>query len=181
VNVVVKLSDAEDAHVIKNLWPPYQHDVAQFDASQVTNRHGLYGVEDSVTTLARHVESLDPWWREPESLFPYLILVDGYPAGFNLVSARPRHPDGIEADFLVHEFFVLHGYRGKGIAERGAIEGFDRHKGQWVTVTYPTHARAIAFWRRVVSGYASNGHTEKEVDLSWGRRVALSFDNSGEP
>ena len=67
----------------------------------------------------------DPWWREPESLFPYIILVDGYPARFNLVAARSRLPDGIEADFMVHEFFVLHGYRGKGVAERAAIEGFN--------------------------------------------------------
>jgi len=179
VNIEVKLSDAADAHIIKNLWPAYQHDVSAFDASQVTNHHGLFGVDDSITTLARHVELLDSWWREPESLFPYLIRVDGYPAGFHLVSARPRHPPGIDADFLVHEFFVLHAWRGKGVAERAAIEGFNMHRGKWVIVTWPTHARAIAFWRRVISSYISNGHSEKEVDLSWGRRVALSFDNAG--
>ena len=63
-------------------------------------------------------------------------------------------------------------------AEQAAIAGFNRHRGKWVILTWPTHARAIAFWRRVVSSYAANGHSEQEVDLSWGRRVALSFDNA---
>ena len=181
MNIEVKLSDHEDACIIKNLWPLYQHDVSAFDTSLVPNRHGLFGVDDSVTTLARHADMQDPWWREPASLFPYLILVDGYPAGFNLVAARSRLPAGIDADFMVHEFFVLNSHRGKGVAERAAIEGFDRHRGKWGIVTWPTHARAIAFWRRVVGSYTSNGYSEQEADLSWGRRVALIFDNAGEP
>ena len=179
MNIEVRLSGAAEAHIIKNLWPAYQHDVSEFDASQVPNHHGLFGVDDGITTLARHVDLLDTWWREPDALFPYLILVDGYPAGFNLVSARSRHPDGIDADFIVHEFFVLHACRGKGVAERAAIEGFDRHRGKWVIVTYPAHARAIAFWRRVVSGYSASRHSEQEVELSWGKRIAFGFDNAG--
>jgi aminoglycoside 6'-N-acetyltransferase I len=181
VNIEVKLSDDEDAYIIKNLWPLYQHDVSEFERTLLPNRHGLFGVDDSVTTLARHADGQDPWWTEPESLFPYLILVDGYPAGFNLVAARSRLPDGIEADFIVHEFFVLHAYRGKGVAARAAIEGFNMHRGKWEVVTWPTHARAIAFWRRVVISYTSSGHSEQEVDHPWGRRVAWRFDNAGEP
>jgi aminoglycoside 6'-N-acetyltransferase I len=181
VNVVVKLSDAEDAYIIKNLWPLYQHDHSEFDTGLVLNRHGLFGVDDSIATLARHADSQEAWWKDPESLFPYLIRVDGLPAGFNLVAARRRLPHLIDADFVVHEFFVLHAYRGKGVAERAAIEGFNRHRGKWEVVTSPPNARAIAFWRRVVSRYSPNGHSEKEVDHPWGRKVAWSFDNSGEP
>jgi predicted acetyltransferase len=117
MNVELKLSTDQDAHIIKNLWPLYQHDVSEFDASK-PNRHGLFGVDDSVTTLAEHSKSLDAWWKDPQSLFPYLILVNGYPAGFNLAAARSRLPESIQADFVVHEFFVLHAYRGKGIGER---------------------------------------------------------------
>ena len=91
-------------------------------------------------------------------LFPYLILVDGCPAGLNMVAARSRLPQEIDADFVVHGFFVLHAFRGKGVAERAATEGFDRHRGKWEVVTYPTHARSIAFWRRVVSSYRPGGY-----------------------
>jgi len=181
VNIEVKLSGAEDAHVIKNLWPLYQHDVSAHEPSLVPNRHGLFGVDDSVTTLAKHADAQEAWWRDPKSLFPYLVRVDGSPAGFNLVAARPRIPDGIEADFIVHEFFVLNAWRGKGVAERAALEGFDLHRGRWEVVTWPTHARAIAFWRRVVGSFVSTRHSETQVDHPWGRRVAWTFDNSGEP
>ena len=181
MRVELRLSSGEDAHIIKNLWPLYQHDVSEFDPGLVPNRHGIFGADDGVTTLAEHAEAQDPWWRDPASLFPYLILADGIPAGFDLVAAQPRLPAGIDADFMVHEFFVLHAYRGKGVAARAALEGFDRHRGRWEIVTWPAHARAIAFWRRMVGSYAANGHSEEEVDHPWGRRVAFRFDNSGGP
>lgn len=177
MNVELRLSTDEDAQVIRNLWPLYQHDVSAFDGA-VPNRHGIFSDDDATTTLAAHVASLAPWWRDAASLFPYLIVVDGLPAGFNLIAARSRLPAGIQADFVVHEFFVLHAYRGSAVAERAAIEGFERHRGAWEVVTYPTHLRAIAFWRRVISRYMAMRFAEDEVDHPWGRRVAFRFDNT---
>src|SRR5215216_693585 len=168
MNVELKLSADEDAQVIKNLWPLYQHDLSEFDGA-VPNRHGIFSDDDKMATLAEHADSLNPWWRDQASLFPYLIVVDGSPAGFNLIAARSRLPVGIRADFVVHEFFVLHAYRGGSAAERAAIEGFNRHRGEWEVVTYPTHLRALAFWRRVVSRYTSMRFSEDEVDHPWGR------------
>lgn len=178
MNVELALSGEADAHIIKNLWPLYQHDVSEFDAGlSAPNRHGLFGVDDEVMTLAQHAETLGPWWREPEALFPYLILADGAPAGFNLIAARSRLPAGIDADWVVHEFFVLHAYRGQGVAERAAVQGFERHRGRWEIVTCPTHGRALAFWGRVVRAYASNARQEDEVDHVWGKKARFSFDN----
>ncbi len=177
-SIEVKLSDDKNAHIFKNLWPLYQHEFSEFDTSLVTNCHGLFGVDDSVKTLTEHSDLLSPYWRKTDSIFPYLIFVDGHPAGFNLVAARSILQDEIDADFVVHEFFVLHAYRGKGVAERGAIEGFNRHRGKWEIVTTPTNTRAIAFWRRVVRNYVPNRYSEKEMDHPWGRRVAFTFDNT---
>lgn len=176
MNVEIRLSTGGDAHIIKNLWPLYQHDVSAFDGA-VPNRHGIFGSGDDTTTLALHAASLDAWWRDPLALFPYLILADGAPVGFNLIAARSRLPAGIDADFVVHEFFVLHAYRGGPTAELAATLGFDRHRGAWEVVTYPAHGRGISFWRRVVGRYTSNRYTEAEVDHPWGRRVAFRFDN----
>jgi aminoglycoside 6'-N-acetyltransferase I len=180
VNIELRLSSVVDAHIIQNLWPLYQHDVSQFETSLRPNRHGLFGADDRVTSWVEHADGQGAWWREPESLFPYLILVDGYPAGFNLIAARPRLPEGVDADFMVHEFFVLNAHRGKGVAERAAIEGFERHRGRWEILTWPAHARALAFWRRVL-GAAAHEHSEREVDRPWGKRVAFSFDNAAGP
>lgn len=177
MKVELQLDADENAQIIKNLWPLYQHDLSEFDGS-VPNRHGIFSDDDTVTTPAEYVDSLDPWWRDPVSLFPYLIVVDGSPAGFNLIAARSRLPVGIRADFVVHEFFVLHPYRGGFAAEQAAVEGFNQHRGEWEIVTYPTHLRALAFWRRVVSRYTSMRFSENEIDHPWGRRVSFRFTNA---
>ncbi|MFC1736381.1 GNAT family N-acetyltransferase [Candidatus Hydrogenedentota bacterium] len=177
MRVELKPSNNEDAHIIKNLYPLYLHDISEFDGN-TPNRHGLIGEDDSVTTLARQGEAQDNWWQNPEALFPYLILVGGCPAGFNLIATNPCLPQGIEADFEVHEFFLVHAYRGKGVAEQAAIEGFDRHRGKWEVVTCPAHERAIAFWRKVLSNYMSGRYSENEGDHPWGRKLIFNFDNS---
>jgi len=178
-NTELILSAADDAHVIRNLWPLYQHDVSAFDQAMARpNRHGLFGVDDAITTLAELGENMGAWWREPGALFPYLIRVDGKPAGFNLIAARSRLPNGPDADFVVHEFFVLHAYRGTGVAEQAARLGFERHRGSWEIVTYPGHARAIAFWTRVVRAVDPNARVGEELDHPWGHKVAFAFDNS---
>lgn len=177
MSVVLRLTDERDAGVIKNLWPLYVHDLSEFDG-RTPNRHGLLLEDESITTLTEHGETQKTWWTKPEALFPYLVLVDGVPAGFNLIAARSYLPDGIDADFTVHEFFVLHPYRGRGVAERAAVLGFEAHPGRWEVVTHTTHARAIAFWRRVIGAYTADAYSECEIDHPWGRRVAFRFDGS---
>ncbi len=166
------------AHVVQNMWPAYQHDLTEFGGER-PNAHGLLHADDDVRTMAEHLAAMAAWWREPERLFPYLIRVDGQPAGFNLVAARARLPEGIDADFVVHEFFVVHAYRGSDVAERAARLGFERHPGSWEVVTYPNHARAAAFWRRTCRGFSSDSYSEDERDHVWGRKLVFTFDNSG--
>ncbi len=177
MNVELRLSDRTTAHVIRNMWPLYVHDISEFDGS-APNLHGLLVGDEDMSTLEQQGESLDPWWGDPERLFPYLIVVDGRPAGFNLVAARGRFPEAIDCDFVVHEFFVLHAFRGTAVAERAAIQGFDRHPGRWEVVTYPRHLRAAAFWRRTISVYAPDHGSDVEIDHPWGRKRAFRFDNS---
>lgn len=173
-NVKLKRSDRADAQIIQNLWPLYQHEVSEFDESR-PNAHGIFGASDDVTTLAQHADSLKPWWIEPNALFPYLILVDDQPAGFSLVAARSRLPAEIDADFVVHEFFLLHAYRGRGIGERAAALTFDQHDGRWEVVTYPGHAQAIAFWRKALDRYCGGAFSQSEGDHAWGRKMIFRF------
>lgn len=176
MKVELRLSAGDDAQVIKNLWPLYQHEVSEFDGAR-TNRHGVFNDDPLVATLEQHAASMDPWWGDAGALFPYLIRVDGAPAGFNLIASRSRFDAAIPADFVVHEFFLLHAFRGGDVAERAAILGFDQHQGRWEVVTYPRHARAIAFWRRVVGRYTAQRFMEAELDHPWGRRVVFRFEN----
>jgi predicted acetyltransferase len=174
MKIELKLSGAEDAHIIKNLWPLYQHETSEFELLK-PNSHGVFGVEDSVKTLSEHGPG--PWWADSEALFPYLILVDGAPAGFNLIAGKPRLWKGAQGDYCVEEFFVLHAYRGLEVAERAATLGFQAHRGLWEVFTWPNNPRAIAFWRRVIGGYTSMKHTQGEIDYPSGRRISFHFDS----
>lgn len=176
MKIELALTGRKDAYLLKNLYPLYIHDISEFEEI-APNRHGVLGDDPALKTLGEQGERQREWWRKPEALFPYLILADGRPVGFDLISTRPYLPEGIAADFVVHGFFLVHAYRGRGVGEAAAIEGFERHPGTWEVVTYPPHARAVAFWRKVLRRYAPGDFAENEVDHPWGRKVAFTFDN----
>jgi predicted acetyltransferase len=117
------------------------------------------------------------WWRTPGVLFPYLIRVDGIPAGFNLISSGP-YVETPGVDFVQHEFFVAHAFRGSGVAAEAFRLGLARHAGAWEVATWPTAARALAFWRRTLRACAGADLVETEEELSWGPRVVFRFRDS---
>ena len=165
------LTKEADAHVIQNLWPLYVQDISAYDGAK-PNQHGVL-VDDPAT---RAWQGPGNWWNKPDVLFPYLILVDGMPAGFNLVSSGPYIPtEGV--DFTVHEFFVAHAYRGTGAAVWGAQAGINKHPGNWEVVTYPSALGPQKFWRKTLPAIASDGVTETEEDHPWGRKVVWRFRN----
>ncbi|MDF1798227.1 MAG: GNAT family N-acetyltransferase [Planctomycetota bacterium] len=174
----LELSTKNRSQVVKNLWPLYVHDLSDFDSHPV-NGHGVLGAGDEVRTLGEQGETLAAWWRNPEHLFPYLILTAGKPVGFNLIATGPYVPESIDADFVVHEFFVLRAHRGGGLARAAAHAGFDTHRGRWQVVTYPSHARAIAFWRRTIDEHTGGDFVEREGPHHWGQKVIWEFDNRG--
>ena len=173
MKVEVRLTTDNDAYIIKNLYPLYLHDLSEFDGS-LPNSHGLIGEEENVRTLEQQGEVQKTWWERPRELFPYLILADGRPAGFNLIAGKPFVPvEGI--DYEVHEFFLLHAFRGKGVGERAAVEGDRKYPGRWEVVTYPGHAAAAGVWRRVLRDYTQGNFTEAEIDHPWGRKISFRF------
>jgi predicted acetyltransferase len=80
-------------------------------------------------------------------------------------------------DFVVYEFFVAHAWRGAGVAADAARLGFAQHRGTWEVSTWPTAARAIAFWRKTLRDCARGELKETEEEHRWGRRVVFRFDN----
>ena len=169
------LTNTKSAGPILNLYPLYLHDVAAYEGKP-PNQHGVLS-DGAERTWDEVLDGQAGWWTNPGVLFPYLIRVDGMPAGFNLIASAPFAPTpGI--DFVVHEFFVAHGWRGAGVAEDAAREGFDRHRGTWEVSTWPAAARALDFWRRTLSDCARDSLRESEEDdHPWGRRVVFRFDN----
>ena len=56
-------------------------------------------------------------------------------------------------------------------------KGLARHRGTWEVCTWPTAARAIAFWRKTLRTCVEGELQETEEDHAWGRRVVFRFDN----
>jgi len=169
------LTTAEDALPIHNLYPLYLHDISAY-VGNAPNRHGVFDNSDDVRTWNDHMDSHRAWWSQPEHLFPYLVRVGGIPAGFNLIASGPYVPtEGV--DFVVHEFFVAHAFRGSDVARQAAQLGIERHRGAWEVVTWPNAPRAIAFWRKTLPTCTGGEVLETEEDHPWGRRVVFRFDN----
>ena len=180
MKVELELTDATSAVLVKNLWPLYVHEISEYN-HQVPNPHGLLIDDEQVTTIADQAETQSGWWKRADSLFPYLIRANGTPAGFHLIASPPSIPPEIDADFVVHEFFLLHAFRGKGlsgqgVAEEAAVAGIERHPGRWEIVTDPQNRRAVAFWRKVVRHFTAREFTDRVIDHPWGRKVAFRFE-----
>jgi predicted acetyltransferase len=122
---------------------------------------------------------LDGYWRD-DWRHPFLIRVDGRLAGFVLVAARSR----LTSDAGVHdmaEFFVMRGYRRKGVGFAAACAAFDRFPGRWEIRQRDENAAATAFWRRAVARYTGGRYEEvRWSDAAWtGPVQSFSTDDRG--
>jgi aminoglycoside 6'-N-acetyltransferase I len=151
------LSTQDDAYIVKNLYPLYLHDLSEF-SGEWANEHGVLE-PTSVATLSEQGEVQKTWWKKPDVLYPFIIKADGRIAGFAFVARAPHVPEA--TDQVIHEFFVLHAFRGKGIGDRAASELFDRFPGQWQVFSMERNLRAQAFWRRVLREYTGDRFEER--------------------
>lgn len=180
MNIEVVLAAADEAYIIKNMYPLYLHDLSGHYGlveGHMPNRHGIFEDEEECRTLADQYEVQNIWWEKPGILFPYLIRADALPAGFVLIATPPHCAQGV--DFFVNDFFLLQPFRGNGIAETAAVEVFERFRGEWELFTNPA-AKNIAgqkFWRKTVSRYTQGKYTEITGETFDGHMLAFRFNN----
>ncbi|MGQ0552983.1 MAG: GNAT family N-acetyltransferase [Planctomycetota bacterium] len=175
--VEVLLTARAEAQPIQNLFPLYLHDIASYE-HKPPNRHGVLADDDRMRTWDELLEGQAAWWEKPGVLFPYLINATSLPAGFLFIASGPYVPTP-SSDFVVHEFFIAHAWRGSGVAAEAIRQGCARHRGRWEVATWPKASRALAFWRKTLPTCASGAVRETEEDHPWGRRVVFRFDNRG--
>jgi len=115
---------------------------------------------------------LDAYWEDAWR-HPLLLRVDGRLAGFALVSER-SHLTGAQGVFDMAEFFVMRGFRRKGVGRAAAAAAFDRFKGPWEIRQHDENAAATAFWRRAVDRYTGGRYREvRWNDRAWTGPVQL--------
>jgi predicted acetyltransferase len=95
-----------------------------------------------------------PDWRG----YPFLIRVDGHPAGFALVKRLKEQP----STFDMGEFFIARQYRRHGLGQKTAIKLFDSFVGRWEVREMLTNKAAQAFWREIIADYTGGEFTEAQ-------------------
>jgi len=120
-------------------------------------------------------------WFADDSSHPLVILRDGIPVGFALVS-RPVMKRPVAADHRLSEFFVAKQSRRRGIGREAAELIFNRFAGTWEVTEILRNQTAVSFWRHVVGDYTAgefresiqNGevhHTFRTQSIAAQRRV----------
>lgn len=176
LEVKVVLADEKNANIIKNIYPLYLHDLSEVYGN-VPNEYGIYE-DESIKTLVEQYNVQNVWFQNPNKLFPFIIMVDGKPAGFDLVSTVEFAPK--EMDYYVHEFFLLRPYRGKDIASIAAKQVFDKFLGKWGLYVAPsgTNPRAERFWRKTISDYTKDNFEENHGSTFDGYKLIFTFNNT---
>lgn len=176
MEVKVVLANEENANIIKNIYPLYLYDLSEVYGN-VPNEYGIYE-DEPIKTLVEQYDLQNDWFQKPKKLFPFIIMADGKPAGFDLVSTGEYAPKGM--DYYVFEFFLLRSYRGKNIASIAAKQIFDMFLGKWGLYVAPNgrNPRAEKFWRKTIIDYAKGNFEEKQGSTFDGHKLIFTFNNT---
>lgn len=164
MNITVELCALDDKFIIYNLYPLYLYDLAEI-RKVLPNRHGVFEDTDDYKTLLNQQTLFDIWWQKENILFPFLIRVNGLPAGFGLVATPPYLVD--DSEYMLNEFFIARPFRNKGVGEKAAAVIFNRFPGKWMLFTTPTedNVRTQMFWRKTLERFTLSRYKETDEDL----------------
>lgn len=159
----IKPASQADYCVVSNLARFYFYDIAEHIGLNFP-ANGLFDSEDRFANYWGRAGTKCVWptgWRG----IPFLIQVDGHPAGFALIKSTIDAPP----TFDMGEFFIARQYRRQGFGKRVALALFDRFPGTWEVRELPANNPAQAFWRRIISDYTGGAFDEtREAFAAYG-------------
>jgi predicted acetyltransferase len=137
VEVIPALREQES--ILDNLIQLYAYDFSELHEVEIGS-DGRFTYRD-----------LPLYWSE-EGHHPFLVRVNTRLAGFVLVK-KGSEVSGDDTTWDMAEFFVLRGYRRRGVGTRVAEEVWRRFPGPWEVRVMETNVAARSFWQRVISGF----------------------------
>lgn len=155
MHLEIKPASDADYRVVSNLARFYIYDVAEHTGWHFP-ADGLFDSEDRFANYWGRpgARAWPPGWRG----FPFLIQIDGHPAGFALLKCIADMPP----TFDMGEFFIGRQHRGRGFGRRVAVHLFDRFAGCWEVREMPANKPAQAFWQRIIADYTGGAFTETQ-------------------
>jgi predicted acetyltransferase len=143
----------------------YAHDFSEFHHIEL-GADGRFGYR-----------RLPLYWSEP-GRHPFLVRMDGNLAGLVLVK-RGSEISGNENVWDMAEFFVVRGYRRRGIGTEIAHDVWRRFPGFWEVRVMESNGPARHFWERAISAFT--GETIHPVRVEKGGQGwhLFSFESKG--
>ncbi len=145
----VRTATQADRPVIENLIQLYLHDMTGTQPFPI----GLDG--------KFQYDFLDRFWQHP-----YLIFSDDDLAGFAFVIDGSPLMENPDRHFMA-EFFVLKGYRKKGVGRAAFDEILSRHNGLWQIGVPHKNPGGTAFWAKATQGHAPTKSAHKFDGENW--------------
>jgi predicted acetyltransferase len=153
----------EQEPILANLLELYAHDFSEFHDVEL-GPDGRFGYKQ-----------LPLYWSEP-GRHPFLVRMDGKLAGFVLVK-RGSEVSGDEAVWDMVEFFVVRGYRRRGIGTEIAHQVWGRFPGAWEVRVMESNHSAHPFWERAISDFAGEPIHSVRVEKGAKRWHVFSFES----
>jgi predicted acetyltransferase len=163
MRVQTKEAAPEDKYILERLMQLYLYDFSAIEGFDV-GRDGLF-----------ETTSLDSYWRE-SGRYPFLICADNQVAGLLLVNSHTCIEENSGAKSIA-EFFVMRGYRRRGVGRFAARQTFDKFPGKWEVRQMTRNAAGQSFWRTVIGEYTQGRFTEVTLDDDKWKGPIQSFDN----
>jgi len=164
LSVQLTLATPEQQPILANLLELYAHDFSEFHPV-VLNTDGRFGYK-----------GLEEYWSLPDR-YAFLFTVEGNLAGMALIkkgSEITRDPSVWD----IHEFFVLRGFRKRGVGSAAAHEIWRRFEGSWEVRVMKSNVPALSFWRRAISTFTRNPAEPTQIEKDGQHWNVFSFESS---
>ncbi len=155
----------EQKPIVANLLELYAHDFSEFHPVEL-GADGRFGYRD-----------LSLYWLEPDR-HPFLVNVGGKLAGFVLVRKGSKL-SGNETVWDMVEFFVVRGYRRRGVGTAIAREVWRRFPGPWEVRVMEANHSAHHFWEQAVTKFTGEAVYPAHIEKNGERWRLFSFESSG--
>ncbi len=162
-HVEVAPARPEQQPILANLLELYAHDFSEFHDVAI-GADGRFGYK-----------SLPLYWSEL-GRHPFLAWVEGELAGFVLVK-RGSEFSGNDAVWDMAEFFVLRGYRRRGIGTQIAHQVWKRFPGMWEVRVMQSNVAGCDFWARAISGFTGTAADPVQVGKDGTGWKVFSFES----
>jgi predicted acetyltransferase len=160
MSISLELAKPVEKSILRHFFSYYLHDLSAFSNDLQVNKEGLY-----------EYNGLDLFF-EKKGISPYFIVKKGEKIGFLLLTEPPFAPK--EADYCIHELFILKNHRRTQAAEKAVMELLRQKKGTYFVVQLVRNQPAIQFWKR----FYQKNHIdimEKELEMDSDLCVSQMF------